>query len=191
MTLLEARKGLNIMLNLRFVSCRWGEKKEDHWRWLRQKTSHGQPTKCYVSLKFGQNFVINKADGCCSNNKRVVHDCEQQDIASNFFREAAARRLRIIGLIVVLLGIVSAGIVYWLGTRAPDLSDDPSMVGNGRAGRRQMGVLYGKSGQLIEDLSNDLKQPGTQAIIIALVSAGITSGCFYFARLLENHNETR
>ena len=89
-------------------------------------------------------------------------------------------------MIVLLLGIASAGIVYWLGTRAPALTDDASMVGYDRTARRQIGVLYGKFGEMVEDLSNDLKQPGTQAIIIALFSASITSGCFYFARLFDN-----
>ena len=101
-----------------------------------------------------------------------------------------ARQLRITGVIVLLLGIVSMGVVYWLGTRGPDLSDDLSMVGYNRAQTRQMGQLYGKSGLLIEEWSNDLKQPGTQAIIIAVVSVIIASGCFYFARLLDDDNET-
>jgi hypothetical protein len=52
-----------------------------------------------------------------------------------------------------------------------------------------MGTLYGKQGELIEDWSNDLKQPGTQAIIIAAISVIIASGCFYFARLSENDDE--
>jgi hypothetical protein len=49
-----------------------------------------------------------------------------------------------------------------------------------------MKILYGKSGELIEDWSNDLKQPGTQAIIIVVVSVIIASGCFYFVRLLDD-----
>jgi len=100
------------------------------------------------------------------------------------------RKLRIVGVIILLMGIVGAGIVYWLGTRAPDVSGDLSMVGYNRPAERQMEILYGKSGELIEDWSNDLKQPGTQAIIIAVVSAIVASGCFYFARLLDD-DETR
>jgi len=38
-------------------------------------------------------------------------------------------RLRIIGVIVLLLGIGSACIVHWIGIRSADLSDDPSMGG--------------------------------------------------------------
>src|ERR1017187_970676 len=100
-----------------------------------------------------------------------------------------ARRLRMIGLIVLALGIGGAGILYWLRTRSPDLSNDLSMVGYNRAETRQMGQLYGKSGLLIEQWSNDLKQPGTQAVIIVVLSTLITAGCFYFARLLDYDDE--
>jgi hypothetical protein len=102
-----------------------------------------------------------------------------------------ARRLWFIGIIVLLLGMSSAGVVYWIGTRAADLSDDPSMAGFDKAQSRQMGILYGKQGELIQDLSDDLKQPGTQAFIIAAASVAVACGCFYFARLLENDDETR
>ncbi len=101
-----------------------------------------------------------------------------------------ARKLRIIGVIVLALGIAGSGIVYWLGTRSPDVSDDLSMTGYDRPAERQMEILYGKQGELIEDWSNDLKQPGTQAIIILVTTALITGGCFYFARLLDSE-ETR
>jgi hypothetical protein len=54
-----------------------------------------------------------------------------------------------------------------------------------------MEILYGKQGELIEDWTNDLKQPGTQAIIIVAASVIIASGCFYFARLLHDDGEPR
>ena len=90
-----------------------------------------------------------------------------------------------VGVTVLLMGMAGSGIVYWRGMRAPELSNDASMAGYDRAARRQVGILYGKFGEMVEDFSNDLKQPGTQAIILALVSASIATGCFYFARLLE------
>ena len=98
-------------------------------------------------------------------------------------------RLRLIGIIVLVLGLGSAGAVYWLGTRSPDVSDDISMVGYSKARTRQMGMLYGKMGSIIQGWSDDLKQPGTQAEIIAVVSILGTVVCFYFARLLEHDNE--
>jgi hypothetical protein len=99
-------------------------------------------------------------------------------------------RLKAIGVIVLLLGIGSACLVYWMGTRSPNVSDDLSMLRYNNAQTRQMGMLYGKSGLLIEEWFDDLKQPGTQAEIIVSASILIMFGCFYFARLLENGNET-
>jgi hypothetical protein len=90
------------------------------------------------------------------------------------------------GVIVLVLGLAGAGVVYWLGTRSPDVSNDLSMQGYNRAATRQMGLLYGKQGLLIEEWTEDLKQPGTQAIIIVIFSAVIAAGCFYFARLSDN-----
>ena len=100
-------------------------------------------------------------------------------------------RLRIIGVIVLLLGIGSACIVYWIGIRSADLSDDRSMVRDNTAASRQMGILYGKMGLLIEDWSDELKRPGTQAIIIAGAATLVALGCFYFARLLDNDDVDR
>ena len=96
-----------------------------------------------------------------------------------------ARRLRISGFTTLFFGVAAAGTVYWLGTRAPDVSDDPSMLGYNRAEQRQMGVLYGKQGELIEELTDDLKQPGMQAGIIIVAAGLISAGCFYCARLLD------
>jgi hypothetical protein len=100
-----------------------------------------------------------------------------------------ARRLKITGVVALALGITAAGIVYWLGTRSPDLSGDLSMIGYNKPAERQMEILYGKSGELIEDWSNDLKQPGTQAVIIVVAAVLVAAGCFYFARLLDYDDE--
>jgi hypothetical protein len=102
-----------------------------------------------------------------------------------------AARLRIIGIIVLVLGLGSAGVVYRLGTRSPDVSDDLSMLGYNKARTRQMGMLYGKMGPVIEEWFDELKQPGTQAKIIVAISILTAAGCFYFARLSAHDNEPR
>jgi hypothetical protein len=91
----------------------------------------------------------------------------------------------VVAVVVLLLGLVSAGVVYWRGSREPDLSNDPAMLGFNRAAERQMGVLYGKQGQLIEDLTDSLKQPVTQAILILVGAAAVAGGCLCFARVLN------
>ena len=69
--------------------------------------------------------------------------------------------------------------------------DDLSMVGFNKTRTRQMGMLYGKMGPVIEGWFDDLKQPGSQATIIVVVSTLIAAGCFYFARLLDHDCEPR
>src|SRR5664280_3257538 len=102
-----------------------------------------------------------------------------------------AARLRIIGVIMLVLGLGGAGLVYWLGTRSPDVMDSLSMLGYNKAQTRQMGMLYGKMGPVIEEWFDDLKQPGTQAEIIMAVSILLSAGSFYFARLLDHDDEPR
>lgn len=96
-----------------------------------------------------------------------------------------ARRYRLTAGIVLLAGLMGAGAVYWLGSRPADYSGDPSMVGFRRSEERQMGILYGKQGQLIEDFNDSLKQPGTQALLILGVAVVVAAGAFHLARVVE------
>ncbi len=96
-------------------------------------------------------------------------------------------RLRMIGVIVLVLGLAGAGAVYWIGTHSGEPTEDELLPGNARAESHQMGVLYGRMGILISQWSDDLKQPGTQAILIAGASILVAAGCFYFARLSDDH----
>ena len=92
-----------------------------------------------------------------------------------------AKKLKIIGIIVLVLGIGGAGIVYWLGTRSDGLSDDISMLGYDKPRNLQMERMYGKWGDLTDDILDDLKQPGTQAFIIVAAAGLVAWGCFYDA----------
>ena len=97
------------------------------------------------------------------------------------------KRLRLIGVIVLLLGLAGAATVYWRGTHSGEPTEDELLPGNARAETHQMGLLYGKMGVMISQWSDDLKQPGTQAVLIAGGSILIAAGCFYFARLLHDN----
>ncbi len=94
-------------------------------------------------------------------------------------------RLKQTGWGVLAVGIVSAAVVYWLGSRSPDLSDDPSMSAYYKTQSRDMQMMYGKMGETMDDFAGDLKQPGTQATLIVGFSAAVTGGCFFVARRLE------
>lgn len=94
------------------------------------------------------------------------------------------RRLRVAGAVVLLLGLVGAGLA-WCRPPAPD---DEAGLGDSKVATRQMEVLYGKSGMLMADWMEDLKQPGTQAVLIAAAAGLIATGCFHVARLYEEED---
>lgn len=95
-------------------------------------------------------------------------------------------RLRTVGFLILVLGLGSAGLVYRLGTRPAEAQPDLALVGYSRSRSRQMSMLYGKSGLLIDDLCESLKHPGTQGVLLASFAALVASGCFYLARFPEN-----
>jgi hypothetical protein len=92
--------------------------------------------------------------------------------------------------VVILLAVVSASVVYWRGRGDERLSEDPSMSRFNKANQRQMELMYGKMGTVMDDLFEHLKQPGTQAAIIVIGGGLIGAGCFYFARLVSCGEES-
>jgi hypothetical protein len=86
------------------------------------------------------------------------------------------------GTLVLLLGLGGAGVVYWQGTRAGGAPEDESMIGYSKIETRQMEMMYGKLGLLMENLKEDLQQPANQAFLIAAAAAALAGGCFYLAR---------
>ena len=90
-------------------------------------------------------------------------------------------------MVILLLGLAAAGVVYWAGSREP--SEDELLPGHARAESRQMEILYGKMGLLTQKISDDLKQPGTRALLIAGLSILAASCCFHFARLLNDDSK--
>jgi len=98
-------------------------------------------------------------------------------------------RFRSTGVLVLLLGLAGAGVVYWTGTPPADLSDDPATARAYKTAERTIEINSGKLGVLLNDLTEDLKRPGTQALIILAVSILVASACFYFARWPEPGGE--
>jgi uncharacterized protein HemX len=99
---------------------------------------------------------------------------------------ATSAKLRLAGIIILVAGMVGAGLVYWIGQRAENFADDPAMAGYNKQQNEQMERLYGKSGELMDDLSNSLKQPATQAGLILGTSIVVSLICFRLAQPVTN-----
>ena len=94
-------------------------------------------------------------------------------------------RLRLIGVIILILGLSIAGIVYWRGNnRTQDARMEQYEQSQARAESRQMQMLYGTSGGLTEDFLTALKRPANQALVILAITSILAGGCFYLSRPL-------
>jgi len=96
-----------------------------------------------------------------------------------------ARRLRLAGIVLLVCGLAGACIFYRIETRAAGPSMDDLMPGYSRARSRQIGIMMGDLGMTLMAWLDALKDPGTQAVIIAAVSVLAAWICFRLARLLE------
>jgi hypothetical protein len=105
------------------------------------------------------------------------------------FPPRAGTALRIVGAVILFLGLSTAGLVYGLSPPPADLSDDVLSARNSKKVQRAIEVNVGKMGVVMEDLTEDLQDPATQAIVIAVGSILLASGCFYFAHLQARGEE--
>jgi hypothetical protein len=95
----------------------------------------------------------------------------------------AGTALRIAGAVILLFGLGGAGLDYWMSAPLADISDDVLTSSNSKKVQRAIEVNVGKMGVVMGGLSEDLQDPATQAIVIALASILVSGGCFYVARL--------
>jgi uncharacterized protein YjeT (DUF2065 family) len=114
------------------------------------------------------------------------HSSEPSNEIDALNREKA--RLRTAGLIILAVGLVSAGLLYWLRTENSDLNQ--LRESQAHAESRQMQLLYGRSGGLTADLANLLKQPGAQALLIIGISVVIAGGCFYLGQPIRESDDS-
>lgn len=102
----------------------------------------------------------------------------------------AARRLRAIGLQVLVAGVAAAGVIYWLETSRAEPTIEDLLPGTTAANSRQVGLLYGHGVQSLWEVYQELKRPAGQAAMVAALSAVIAAGCFRVAWLREHGDET-
>jgi hypothetical protein len=96
-----------------------------------------------------------------------------------------AGKFKIAGIAVAVAGLGTAGLIYWRGARS-DAAADALVDGDSKIEVRQVESWYGTQGLLLQDLTNELKQPGTQVAIVLAATALIAAGCFYISHLEKN-----
>lgn len=91
------------------------------------------------------------------------------------------RRMKRMGLAIMILGVASAALLYLIETRNAGPSMEELMPGYSRANSRLMGIYYGHAGQMMWEWRQALAQPATQALIVVAVAAILAAGCFRMA----------
>lgn len=92
-------------------------------------------------------------------------------------------------MIILIAGLCGAGVVYWIGNRAEDPALADYRQAEARAESRQMEMLYGTSGDIMQKFLTAIKRPGNQALAIGAVTALVSGACFYLGRPVPQCDE--
>ncbi|HEY1913379.1 MAG TPA: hypothetical protein VGG73_20805 [Vicinamibacterales bacterium] len=103
---------------------------------------------------------------------------------TRWWLRAPARRLRFIGGMVLVLGLVFAGGFYWKFARSGPTIDE-LLPGYTEQKARQNAILMGDMVVTLLGWVDALKDPAAEAAIIAGLSVLSSAGCFWVASLLE------
>jgi hypothetical protein len=93
-------------------------------------------------------------------------------------------RLRLIGAMVLVVGLASAGAFYWKFARSGPTLDE-LLPGYSEQKARQNAILMGDMVVTLLGWLDALKEPRAEAAIIAVFSVLASAGCFWIASLLD------
>jgi uncharacterized protein YjeT (DUF2065 family) len=96
---------------------------------------------------------------------------------------APGQRLRRAGTIVLAIGLLSAGALYWLETRNQQPGIEDLIPGYSRNASRQMGIFYGHAGELMWEWRQWFARPENQACLVAGLAIVIAAICYRVAWL--------
>jgi hypothetical protein len=117
----------------------------------------------------------------------VVNSLDSRSKSSSFMHPST---LNTIGAIVILLGVVIAGTVYWSGqagsgsqaTADSDWTDNTLSLQDSKSSTHDVEMYGGNLEMLMVKFTDAVKQPGAQAALILVVSILAALGCFVAAR---------
>ena len=103
-----------------------------------------------------------------------------------------SERLRAIGAIVLALGIAGACLFYLIEIHRPGAESlDDVLPGYSRTETHEIGVQMGTFGVIMWGWQSALQRPGTQAVIIAALSALFSAYFFRAAWVLDDDERDR
>jgi hypothetical protein len=88
-------------------------------------------------------------------------------------------------LLVLVFGVAGACLFYWIAARAAAPSMDELFPGYSRNRSRQVGILMGSMVVTMMQLLDALKDPFTEAVIIAVVAALVAVIFFRLASVTD------
>jgi hypothetical protein len=106
-------------------------------------------------------------------------------------RWTPADRLRFIGSGILVLGLTAAYLFYRVGSQSVAPTMDDLMPGYSERRARQTGILMGGFVVSLLEGVEKLKDPATQAVIIAAVSVLVALCCFRVAWLMDGPVDDR
>ena len=103
--------------------------------------------------------------------------------------ELRADRLRKIGWLVLLSGLVIGGMIYLYGPL--ETSDDNSLMSQYYKNQEtEAQRLWGAQGSMILGLTRSLKRASTYSIIVIILSVLVSLACFFLANRSSHHNQS-
>jgi hypothetical protein len=98
------------------------------------------------------------------------------------------RRLRAIGTLVLIAGVIAAAWLYWIDAHRGGQTIEELLPGSTALNARQMRLMYGDSVKFLYDLYQDWKSPAGQALSVAAISTLAAAACFRLAWAREHHS---
>ena len=92
-----------------------------------------------------------------------------------------ARRLRLIGVLVMAGGLAAAVIIYWTGRQAAAM--DAAAAGFTRTQEHQMKMLMGPLAVAMSGWADAVTSPAGEAIMVAVFAAFVGYMCFKHAAI--------
>jgi len=100
-----------------------------------------------------------------------------------------ARRLRIIGAVVLIVGLAGAGLFYRIASQSAGPTMDDLMPGYSEHRARQNAIQMGELVVTLLAMADAMKEPRAQALLIAGVSGLVAAGCFRVASVMDRRDE--